>query len=570
MPALVLLKSPLQPPPVEEVELSTGPLVIGKLATDCQLVLASRVISKQHARITLDGETFYLEDLKSLNGTYLNGTRLTPHTPRPLKPDDEIRICDFLFQYRAEDERVSVEISQDFLVAPGDRLQALLALGAGSTGSSDLGPLRAQIADTLFSTNLEKTLELEPLLNQIADTLLAVFKEAVRCFVLLLDDTGRPTPKVVKCRRGKAAEARFSRGIVRKAVESMRSYLATDTPGSTGAEPRSVMCVPLATSDGRAFGAIELETRDRSERFTAAELNLLTIVANLASVSVERVQLHEKAQEQAVTQSQINLAREVQRGFLPRDHPVVTGYEFHSHYSPAQTVGGDFYDFVPLSGGRVAVVLGDVAGKGVPAALLVAKLSSEVRFCLLSEPDPARAVSLLNAQMSEALQDRFVTMAVMVLDPVAHRMTVVSAGHTSPKVYRSALRTLSDAIALDPTGVPLGVERKYKYVAVTVPLEPGDTVIAYTDGVTDAMNPAGKTFGPRAVEKYLTPPEGHGPDAARPKRVVEALMNAVRKHARGRPQSDDIALVCFGRWDPSSESNTTLNGQGSAGSNPPA
>jgi serine phosphatase RsbU (regulator of sigma subunit) len=568
MPALVLLKSPLQPPPVEEVELSAGPLVIGKLAADCQLVLASRVISKQHARITRDGETYSVEDLKSLNGTYLNGTRLSPYTPRPLKPDDEIRICDFVFQFRAEDGRVSVELTQDFLVAPGDRLQALLALSAGSTGSSDLGPLRAQIADTLFSTNLEKTLELEPLLNQIADTLLAVFKEAVRCFVLLLDDAGRPVPKVVKCRRGGAAEARFSRGIVRRAVESMRSYLASDTPGSAGGEPRSVMCVPLATSDGRAFGAIELETRDRSERFTAAELHLLTIIANLASVSVERVQLHEKAQAQAVTQSQINLAREVQRGFLPRELPAVAGYEFYSHYSPALTVGGDFYDFVPLPGGRMGIVLGDVAGKGVPAALLVAKLSSEVRFSLLSEPDPARAVILLNRQMGEALQDLFVTMVVMVLDPSAHRMTVVNAGHTSPKVYRGADRTLSEVIGLDPTGVPLGVDRKYKYGAVVVALEPGDTVTAYTDGVTDAMSPAGKTFGSRALEKHLMPPEGHGPDAARPKRVGEALMNAVRKHAGGRPQSDDIALVCFGRWEPSSESNTTLNGQG-AGSSPP-
>jgi sigma-B regulation protein RsbU (phosphoserine phosphatase) len=568
MPALVLLKSPIQPPPVEEVELSADPVVIGKMATDCQVVLSLPVISKQHARITLAEGTFYVEDLKSRNGTSVNGTRLVAYSPRPLKPDDEIRICDFVFQFRAEDEHVSVVLTQDFLVAPGDRLKALLALAGAPAGSADLGPLRAQVADTLFSTNLAKTLELEPLLNQIADTLLGVFKEAARCFVLLLDETGKPVPKVVRCRRGCAAEARFSRTVVKKTIEMMRSFLATDTPGSTGAEPRSVMCVPLATSDGRAFGAIELETTDRSERFSASELNLLTIIANLASVAVERVQLHEKAQAQAVVQSQMNLAREVQRGFLPQKVPEVEGYEFFSHYSPAQTVGGDCYDFVPLAGGRVAIVLGDVAGKGVPAALLVAKLSSEVRFCLLSEPDPAKAVSLLNEHMWKALQDRFVTLVVMVLDPNTHRMTVVNAGHTSPKLYSAARRALTDAVALEASGVPLGVEERYNYHAVTVPLDPGDTVSAFTDGVTDAMDPAGKTFGTRAAETQLVPPEGHGLEAARPRRVGEALVNAVREYAHGRPQWDDIAIVCFGRWDPNSE-NTTLNGPG-PGSTPPA
>src|SRR5262249_4495613 len=135
---------------------------------------------------------------------------------------------------------------------------------------------------------------------------------------------------------------------------------------------RSVMCVPLATSDGKALGAIQLDTQEKAKKFVTDDLNLLAIVANLAAVAIEKARLHEDLLVRETEQKEIELARKVQLGFLPQNLPEVPGYEFYSHYSPAQTVGGDYYDFVLLPGGRVGIVLGDVAGKGVPAALLVA------------------------------------------------------------------------------------------------------------------------------------------------------------------------------------------------------
>src|SRR5262249_34683940 len=149
---------------------------------------------------------------------------------------------------------------------------------------------------------------------------------------------------------------------------------------------RSVMCVPLAGAEGKALGAIQLDTQDRSKKFVPDDLNLLAIVANLAGVAIEKARLHRELVALEVERSENRTARRVQLSLLPKRVPEVPGYEFFSYYSPAQTVGGDYYDFVSLPGGRVAVVLGDVAGKGVPAALLVAKLSSEVRFCLVTEP----------------------------------------------------------------------------------------------------------------------------------------------------------------------------------------
>jgi serine phosphatase RsbU (regulator of sigma subunit) len=564
MPSLILLKSPDGPAPNKHIQLTGETQIIGRDVDKCQIVIPHHAVSREHARITVQNGTYYIEDLKSRNHTFVNSKEVVARTP--LKADDRIKICDFLFQFRderaprlgelpdwmkkedqpatEEDENggmTTIEATQSknnlahFLeVAPSDRLRALLDI----------------------STNLSRTLDLDPLLHQIADTLFGVFRQADRCFVLMLDDAARPIPKVVKSRRANMDDPRFSRTIVRKAIDSMQSYLSEDASSDANLGPaasiaefkiRSVMCVPLATADGRPLGAIQLDTQDRVKKFNTDDLNLLTIVANLASVAVEKARWHEAALAREKEQKEIELARKVQLGFLPQTLPRVAGYEFFSHYSPAQTVGGDYYDFIALPGGRVAVVLGDVAGKGVPAALLVAKLSSEVRFCLVTETQPAKAMTLLNNQMIQGgLQDRFVTLSVMMLDPTNHTVTVVNAGHFSPKIHRTGTRRLEDAIATEATGLPLGVLPEFEYEAVTLSLEPGDTLTVFTDGVTDALNPAGEMFGLDRTEQFILP-DTADPNVGRPISIGERLVTAVRKHANGRSQNDDIAVVCFGR-----------------------
>ena len=577
MPSLILVKSPEGASPGKNIPLNGDHLVIGRDESVCQIVIPHHAVSRKHALITRSDGQFFIEDLKSRNKTYVNSKEVPPPVRQPLKPDDRIKICDFLFRFH--DERVvkpkelpvlmrkafsddeedesgmtTIEATQgkgsaqQFLdVAPSDRLRALLEI----------------------SISLSRTLDLEALLAQIAHTLLGVFKQADRCFVLILDEAGRPVPKVMKSRRPALDDTRFSRTIVKKTIDSMQSYLSEDASSDPNLGPaasiaefkiRSVMCVPLA-NDGRPIGALQLDTQDRTKKFGLDDLNLLTIVANLASVAIDKARMHEGMLAREKDQQEIELARKVQLGFLPQTLPDVPEYEFYSHYSPAQTVGGDYYDFIALPGGRVAVVLGDVAGKGVSAALLVAKLSSEVRFCLLTMPTLAQAVSLLNEQMIRGgLQDRFVTLAIMVLDPVAHVVTVVNAGHMAPKWYRAATGELVDSISLEATGVPIGVEPGWVFEQVTLTLEVGDSVALFTDGVTDAMNPAGVMFSQEAVDRHLSPDDSAlAGDAQRAKRLGERLVAAVRAHANGRAQNDDIAVVAFGRLDPAGGPNTTSN-----------
>ena len=578
MPSLILVKSPEGASPGKNIPLNGDHLVIGRDESVCQIVIPHHAVSRKHALITRSDGQFFIEDLKSRNKTYVNSKEVPPPVRQPLKPDDRIKICDFLFRFH--DERVvkpkelpvhlrkafsddeedesgmtTIEATQgkgsaqQFLeVAPSDRLRALLEI----------------------SISLSRTLDLEALLAQIAHTLLGVFKQADRCFVLILDEAGRPVPKVMKSRRPALDDTRFSRTIVKKTIDSMQSYLSEDASSDANLGPaasiaefkiRSVMCVPLANADGRPIGALQLDTQDRTKKFSLDDLSLLTIVANLASVAIDKARMHEAMLAREKDQQEIELARKVQLGFLPQTLPEVPEYEFYSHYSPAQTVGGDYYDFIALPGGRVAVVLGDVAGKGVSAALLVAKLSSEVRFCLLTMPTLAQAVSLLNEQMIRGgLQDRFVTLAIMVLDPVAHVVTVVNAGHMAPKWYRAATGELVDSISLEATGVPIGVEPGWVFEQVTLTLEVGDSVALFTDGVTDAMNPAGVMFSQEAVDRHLSPDDSAlAGDAQRAKRLGERLVAAVRAHANGRAQNDDIAVVAFGRLDPAGGPNTTSN-----------
>ncbi|MFM8273141.1 MAG: FHA domain-containing protein, partial [Gemmata sp.] len=424
MPSLILLKGPTDPPggtgPNKNIPLNADTLVIGRDEKECQIVIPHHAVSRKHAQILRSGGQFFIEDLKSRNQTFVNSKPVEPPARQPLKPDDRIKICDFLFRFHDEtavkpqpqplgdldrraprddddeDENGQTTIeglatknaAQNFLeVAPSDRLRALLDI----------------------STNLSRTHELDPLLAQIADTLFGVFKQADRCFVLLIESNGRALPKVVKSRRPGMEDTRFSKTIVKKAIESMQSYLSADASSDASLGPaasiaefkiRSVMCVPLATADGRAIGALQLDTQDRGKKFSLEDLNLLTIVANLAGISIEKARMLQQMLIREKEQKEMELARSVQLGFLPQRLPEVRGYEFFAHYSPAQTIGGDYYDFVPLRDGRIAVVLGDVAGKGVPAALLVAKLSSEVRYSLLTTPDLAEAVGVLNDQMS--------------------------------------------------------------------------------------------------------------------------------------------------------------------------
>jgi serine phosphatase RsbU (regulator of sigma subunit) len=207
-------------------------------------------------------------------------------------------------------------------------------------------------------------------------------------------------------------------------------------------------------------------------------------------------------------------------------------------------VGGDYYDYIQLPGGRFGVIVGDVAGKGMSAALLMARLSADVRFSLASEPDAARAVRQINEGFAHHdWQDRFVTMIAAILNPITSELIVVNAGHMAPLLRRSggAVEELGEGVA----GLPLGVAPGYEYQAYVHRLEPGDVVTMFTDGFSEAMNGDRDLYGLERLKEQIRSP------AINVNEFGQQILEDVRRFVDGVDQSDDMCLVCFGRTEES-------------------
>jgi serine phosphatase RsbU (regulator of sigma subunit)/pSer/pThr/pTyr-binding forkhead associated (FHA) protein len=533
---------------------------------DCTVVIDFPAVSRIHANIQRINNKFYIEDgdgqgNRSRNGTFVNNQAV--EKPTALKDQDRIKICDFICAF-LDDPATAPPQPEPEPEEADDGASSVVEARMGRLSSSEL--LEAQPAEKIsvlldISTALSKTLELDALLPRIADSLFQVYKQADRCFLIQREPrdepAGRLVPKLIKTRRsGGESTARFSRTIAKQCLETTQAFLSEDasTDSRFGLAQsiadfriRSVMVAPLCAADGKPFGVIQLDTQDRTKKFTADDLKFLIGVANQAAVALENVQLHRTLLSQERYKRDLELAREVQRSFLPQKLPVVAGYQFFGHYEPAQEIGGDYYDFIPLPTGQLGVLLGDVSGKGVAAALLGAKLKPEARYCMLSAPNLAGAISKLNDVLLQAgLLDKFVTLAALVLDPARHIVTVVNAGHLTPLVYRQADGLLEDAVDGEVSGLPLGVMEGTQYASAQVQLQPGDSVFLFTDGITDARNSKGDRFEMKGVRDSLQtrPPPGQ---ATTPTTLGERVLKAVKLHVAGHSQYDDIAVVSFGR-----------------------
>ncbi len=546
--------------PGQRINLDGDSFIMGR-KPDCQILIQNNAVSREHARISKFQDSYYIEDLKSRNGTWVNNVDIKDQRVQ-LKDSDKIKICDCLYAFSQENapfQEIKVEeegpdnpstvhasvgrMSQQQLLdaQPSERLRALLEIG----------------------TALGKTLQEETLLPQIAEILFNVFRQADRCFVIIREDheSGeRLIPKVIRTRRANAeTTARFSKTIVRRCLESGQSLLFEDAQNggqmamsASIAEfrIRSVMCAPLINQDGGAFGLIQLDSQDRNKAFTQDDLKLLIVVATQAAVALENARLHRAAVELAVKQKDEQVAKDVQRSFLPASLPNISGYQFYAFYQAAKNVGGDYYDFIPHSSGHLAVLLGDVAGKGMPAALLMAKLSAEARYCLLMHPDLSHAMGKLNEQLLQAgMMDRFVTLSASLVDPKTHSVTIASAGHEAPLVYRRATKSIEEGIAHSISGFPLGMLDDAEYGCNTIHLDPGDCMIVFTDGVTDALDVQSVPFGMDRVRKAILGDTTLGDDQFTPAAIGKRVIAAVQRHAAGQYQNDDIALVCYGRLD---------------------
>lgn len=528
---------------------------------ECDIVLDAAAVSRQHARIVRVDGAYYIEDLNSRNGTFVNGR---PVAQRQLLADnDELQVCDmaFVFHHTAGDPLLrpggsptlaTVTMVEDEGPSDGSTIMSKLDV---STGSSSLqlqinaeAKLKALVE---IGQALVKAVGLQQVLDKVLDGLFAIFIQADRGFVVLKDPaSGKLIPKAVKQRRpDDRHDVRISRTIVNGVIAGREAILSADAAADSRFDMaesvidfqiRSMMCAPLIGSDGQALGVLQIDTLDQRSRFNRDDLDMLASVGCQAAVAVENAQLHEAAVQDRIIERDLALALQVQRRFLPRTSPAVPGYEFFEFYQPARKLGGDYYDYVLLPDGRMGIVVADVAGKGITASLLMARVSAETRFCLASQSDPATAVDRLNQFCCDnSWEDRFVTFVLVVLDPQRHEIVIVNAGHPPPLLRRGAGEVL--VLAEEETGLPLGVSADTHYTACPLPLQMGDNLVLYTDGITEAMNEKNDLYGRERLHSQL------GPPAAGVRVLGQRILTDVRQFVGGRAQADDMCLTCLGR-----------------------
>jgi serine phosphatase RsbU (regulator of sigma subunit) len=302
------------------------------------------------------------------------------------------------------------------------------------------------------------------------------------------------------------------------------------------------MCAPLMGPAKTPLGVIHLDTSHAGKPFDQNDLEVLVAVATMAGQAVEYARMHSDILELDRQKRDLATAQDVQLHFLPQKPPERAGYRFFDYYRAAATVAGDYYDYIRLPDGRLAIALGDVAGKGVPAALLMARLCSEVRYSLLTTTSAADAVNLLNRQLVHHLRSgRFITFVLIVLDTQRHEMQIVNAGHSPPLLREGRTREIRPLAWGEDAEIPLGINANVNYVQVNVTLDPGSLIVTYTDGVNEAMSPEEEPYGNERVRAVIAA----APDDA--VHVGRSLVADVRRFAGGRRQSDDICLISFGR-----------------------
>jgi sigma-B regulation protein RsbU (phosphoserine phosphatase) len=533
-------------------DLKSGDNVLGRLP-ECDIQIESNMVSRKHARVFSKGTDFLIEDLGSGNGTFVNGQKV--EQAQVLKSNDRIKLGPVLFRYEGDAPPRAGDDDSSFGTVSYDSGEGTSTI-TGRVGGSALDQLDVKPAEKLkavleITKSLAGTIDIDKILPKLLDTLFGIFPHADRGCVLLLDDkTQQMIPRAMKHRRADADESvKLSRTILRTVIENKETILSADASSDSKFNAsesisslaiRSMMCAPLLGLNGDVLGVINIDTQNPLAQFRADDAQILTAVAVPAALAYEGARLLQSYIEKQKQDSEMLIASNVQLALLPESMPDVDGYSFFAMYESAQAVGGDYYDVVPLPNGKIAVAFGDVAGKGVPASLIMSRLSTVVRSVTEFLDDAGQAIEKINGHMcARAVEGRFVTFVLIIIDPVKHTMSFVNAGHMSPIIRKpdGTLEEFPDEIC----GVPLGVVDGYPYDVVTRDIHPGETFVIYTDGVSEAMNAAGDLYGIETLRNLVQKETGDT------QQLGTKIRADVRRHAGGIPQNDDITLMVFGR-----------------------
>jgi serine phosphatase RsbU (regulator of sigma subunit) len=543
MASLLTIKGPN---PGQRFALTGDSLLIGR-QEDAVIYLDSLAVSRQHARILCQGGEYFVEDVGSSNGTYVNGRRI--NAPTPLTERDALQIGPYILNLRADPPQMPSTPP-----LPDQIIRAQISVAPSNHTLIGQNPAHKLQVVLEIAQHLGRTLDMETLLGRLLEHLLRLFPQADRGMVLLHEGEHLKV-RAQHCRHKSATQDDYpySRTIVRRALEEGVGLLSEDVADDPNLvlsatmislNLRSFLCVPLLGWEGRRLGVLQLDCLRPGHAFRANDLELLTALAIQVATVLENAALHAERLREERLRQELRLARDIQQSFLPADFALFDDGdpEIFARVHPAREVSGDLYDFFRLPDGRLAFFLGDVSGKGMPAALFMIAVRTLIRHLAPAMNSPAELLQRLNrALTADNPTALFVTLLHGIYDRRDGSLLLSSGGHPPPLLRR---RDGSVAEVSLPPGMLLGSVVEPRVTDTQLSLEPGETLILYTDGFTEAFTPDRKgMFGRQRLCEVLGGPR----TSLSLEACADEVSAAVQRFSAQTELQDDQTLLLLRR-----------------------
>jgi serine phosphatase RsbU (regulator of sigma subunit) len=480
-------------------------LIVGR-SSAAELVLADRFLSRKHARFFRQGETWLIEDLGSRNGTLINGARIDK--PTKLGSGDEVRLSGSVIKIRSgrDDEPAPIASARETTHTVFRRASELISRDSSDiTAGADAPEAFRRQTERLRLLNdihraLGQSIELEELFEMILARAFEQLGPEEGVIIMKGDDNeyyraARRTVPGIE-RNYLVSETLISE-VAEKGMAALVTDLETDTRFgnaqsilSTGI--RSLVAAPLLDAEG-SLGMIALNSRLHRRQFDEDDMELLVSLASVAALRIRNVALAKEAAERQRLEEELKLARQIQVALLPSKLPEISGYELHGGNVPSRGVSGDYYKVVERTEGTECVfVLADVSGKGIAASLLTASLEALAAGPIEVGHPPVEICTKTCRRLYERTPPaKYATMFLAVLEPPTGNLCYTNAGHNPALLVRAD----GGVEELGPTGMPVGLMPEGNYSEVNLTMEPGDVLVLYTDGITEAANPEDDEYG---------------------------------------------------------------------------
>lgn len=514
-------------------------------ASDCTIPIRDKFLSRKHAEISFESGSWQVRDCGSVNGTLVNGTKLT--APAVLRPGDRIVLGDSEVVFETSDSDPPSQLISIDSDSHARNLAFPLSEVLESVNEVDhRGRERTGVLASLAVEFIEDR-PMTDLFEFILDRMMSLLRPS-RAALALLGKDGK-TFNAVRVRRSDSSDSLdlvISRTLLGEVIEERNVISYVDikeddklarAQSIISQRIRSAVCAPLVVGDA-VLGVLYLDFLATAGAVLPEDVRLIAQIARLAAVKLETTRLREEAIAKAVLDEELRTAYKIQSRLLPRQLPATSQYRFAGVNKPCKTVSGDYYDVVVRPDGRIYFVIADVSGKGITAALVMSSMATAFSIFTRTDPSPAELVAELNVTLApNTAPSKFVTLVVGVLHPDTGAIEYANAGHVPP-----LLVTANGVEALKSTDMVVGLFPAAKYRNQVTRLEPGDSLVLFTDGVSEAENELDEQLGLPAVEELLKSQHRQSADS-----LLESIETKVREFVRGTAANDDVTLLAISR-----------------------